>query len=238
MEVSVIVSKVCHVKCKQNVIALWTHSPKVGPGLFCFYMLPVGSIIRKYRISFHFYADDSQLYLPLKSNDSLQPHLDCLEDIKYRQRIIFPSSIVTRLKLSSLAHLNLLTHLLENQVTQLALLVKSHVKNLGLIIVSYLRRDRPFSSVVKNGFRQLRIIETLKSILFRHDLAKVIYTFIASHLNYSSALYLGLPQRLLLRLQMVQNAALRLLTGTSKREHIPPISASLHRLPVQFWVQF
>ncbi len=39
----------------------------LGPLLFNLYMLPFVNIIRKYKISFHFYADDSQLYLPLKS---------------------------------------------------------------------------------------------------------------------------------------------------------------------------
>ncbi len=54
----------------------------LGPLLFNLYMLPLGNIIRKYKISFHFYADDSQLYVPLKSRHSLQPLMDCLKDIK------------------------------------------------------------------------------------------------------------------------------------------------------------
>ncbi len=37
---------------------------------------------------------------------------------------------------------------------------------------------------------------------------------------------------------MVQNAAARLLTGTRKREHITPILASLHWLPVRFRIDF
>lgn len=36
----------------------------------------------------------------------------------------------------------------------------------------------------------------------------------------------------------VQNAAARLLTGKSKNEHISPILASLHWLPVHFWIHF
>lgn len=47
-------------------------------------MLPLGSIQRKHGISFHCYADDTQIYLPLKRSDanSLKPELDCLNDIK------------------------------------------------------------------------------------------------------------------------------------------------------------
>ena len=46
-------------------------------------MLPLGQIIQKYNISFHCYADDTQLYLPLKPNDqcNLFSLMNCLEDI-------------------------------------------------------------------------------------------------------------------------------------------------------------
>ncbi len=40
------------------------------------------------------------------------------------------------------------------------------------------------------------------------------------------------------RLQMVQNAAACLLTGIRKYEHISPILASLHWLPVHFRIKF
>lgn len=41
-----------------------------------------------------------------------------------------------------------------------------------------------------------------------------------TRLDYCNGLYIGIDQASLSRLQMVQNAAARLLTGTRKREHI------------------
>lgn len=49
---------------------------------------------------------------------------------------------------------------------------------------------------------------------------------------------LGISQSSLSQLQLVQNAAATLLKGTWKRDHITPILASLHWLPVQFLVDF
>lgn len=38
----------------------------LGPVPFLFEMLPPGSIITEHNLSFHFYADDLQIYLPIK----------------------------------------------------------------------------------------------------------------------------------------------------------------------------
>ncbi len=55
----------------------------LGPTLFSLYMCPLGSICCRYDISYHMYADDTQIYLPLKVGNEhlLQSLLLCLEEV-------------------------------------------------------------------------------------------------------------------------------------------------------------
>ncbi len=80
--------------------------------------------------------------------------------------------------------------------------------------------------------------QTVNNCLSCKDLEIVIHALISSRLDYCNSLYIGLPQSTLSRLQMVQNAAARFLTGTKKRDHITPVLASLHWLPIKLRVDF
>ena len=66
----------------------------------------------------------------------------------------------------------------------------------------------------------------------------LVHAFVTSQLDYCNSLLCGIPSSLLHRLQRIQNTAARILTNTSKFDHITPVLKNLHWLPVQKRVEF
>ncbi len=66
----------------------------------------------------------------------------------------------------------------------------------------------------------------------------LIHAFMTSRLDYCNALLGGCSACLINKLQMVQNAAARVLTRTRKCDHISPVMSTLHWLPIKHCLDF
>jgi hypothetical protein len=67
---------------------------------------------------------------------------------------------------------------------------------------------------------------------------KCIHAFVTSRLDYCNALLSGYPDKALNKLQLVLNTATIFLTRTKRFDHITPVLASLHCLPVKARADF
>ncbi len=113
----------------------------------------------------------------------------------------------------------------------------STVKNLGVILDSNLSFENHISHVTKTAFFHLRNIGKLRNMLSVSDAEKLVHAFMTSRLDYCNALLGGCPD-LINKLQIVQNAAARVLTRSRKYDHINPILQSLHWLPIKFRISY
>ncbi len=69
------------------------------------------------------------------------------------------------------------------------------------------------------------------------DAENLVHAFMTTRLDYCNAL-LGGPASSINKLQIVQNAAARVLTRSRKYDHITPIVQSLHWLPIKFRISY
>ncbi len=114
----------------------------------------------------------------------------------------------------------------------------STVKNLGVILDSNLSFENHISNVTKTAFFHLRNSVKLRNMLPVSDSEKLVHAFMTSRLDYCNALLAGCPASSINKLQIVQNAAARVLTRSRKYDHITPILQSLHWLPIKFRISY
>jgi len=72
----------------------------------------------------------------------------------------------------------------------------------------------------------------------KQDLEKLVHAFVFSKLDYCNSIFTGLTKKSLRKLQLIKNAAARVLTRTKKTDHITPVLRSLHWLPVSERIDF
>ncbi len=77
-----------------------------------------------------------------------------------------------------------------------------------------------------------------KTFLTEHAAQHLVQALVISRLDYCNALLAGLPSKTIKPLQMIQNAAARLVFNEPKRAHVTPFFVSLHWLPVAARIQF
>ncbi len=93
-------------------------------------------------------------------------------------------------------------------------------------------------AVTKSAYYHLKNIARIRCFVSSQDLEKLVHAFITSRVDYCNGLLTGLPRKTIRQLQLIQNAAARILTRTRKSEHITPVLRSLHWLPVTFRIDF
>jgi len=74
--------------------------------------------------------------------------------------------------------------------------------------------------------------------LFEDASKTLVQAFVSCHLDYCNLLFFGISEGLMNRLQSVQNAAARLVTGTRRSDLISPVLRQLHWLLVCLRVDF
>ena len=212
----------------------------LGPLLFSLYTTPLGQVIRKYTgVKYHFYADDTQLFIHLSPDDSLKSFdrlKSCLNDIQVwmsenklklnpdkTEFIVFGAK--DRYKwLSDSFPVNILGNCLSPTDV---------VRNLGVLFDAKFCFTNHVNSVIKSCFISLRDLHRIRRFLSVDTSVVIANALVSSRLDYCNSLFRSLSSRNATRLQYVQNALARFVTGASKYTHITSTLRTLHWLPIR-----
>ena len=111
-------------------------------------------------------------------------------------------------------------------------------RDIGVIFYCTLSMRPQVNFVVKSAFYQLRNIARIRKYLSAKTIELLVHAFVSSKLDFCNSLLYGIPKHLLRKLQSVQNAAARLVTSSSKYDHLTSLLMQLHWLPIAEPIKF
>ena len=150
-----------------------------------------------------------------------------MNDSKTQIIIFGPTKVLSEIKIHGL-----------NIGTDVTIRFQSTVKNLGVLMDSGLTFEDQVVKLKKQCFRTLRNIYKIRFLLSREQLKTVVNSLVVSCLDYCNCLFYGISERLLHQLQVIQNAAAKLVTGKYKYDHVGDDLRNLHWLNIKQRVIF
>jgi len=215
----------------------------LGPLLYILYTAELAHIVARHGLSLHQYADDLQVYISTTVDDAALAAdrlAVCLADMGTWLKASRLRLNPTKTQVMWLGSQQMLARLDIDEVPVLSstIPVQQSARDLGVVIDSRLSLSEQVASVCRSGYYQLRQLRQAVRCSSMDATKTIVQAFITSRLDSCNALYYGISDELMRRLQSVQNAAARLITGTRRGDHITPVLLQLHWLPVRQRVDF
>ena len=213
----------------------------LGPFLFSVYVSPIAEVITSHGIQFHQYADDTQLYVAVKTESDIRKLEECTIAIRDwftrngmllnpdKSEVLLVARKANAIKFASGAGVC---------VAGSDIVFSVQLKSLGVVIDQSLSFDLHVGNIVKASNFNIRALRHIRPMLDKTVANTIACSIVSTRLDYCNSLLYGMSVNNIGRLQRVQNTLARVVAGTRKRDHITPVLRDLHWLPIARRIEY
>ncbi len=180
----------------------------LDPSFLSTYTTLLGPIIQAHGFSYHFYTDDTQLYLSFRPDDATVAARisGCLADISTWMKDHLQLNLA-KTELLVFPATPTLQHDFTIQLGSSTITPSASVRNLGVIFDDQLTFKEHIAKTARSCRFALHNIRKIRPFLTEHAAQLLVQALVISRLDYCNALLAGLPSNTIKPLQMIQNAA-------------------------------
>ncbi len=219
---------------------------KLGPLLFASYIAPLSTVVSKTDVDDEKFADDEQLALAFKpkpvqnQNNSKFNMEDCIIDVRdflFKNMLANNGDKTEFLLVGSPQQLKKVDFG-SIKVGNVEVKAVDKVRNLGVIFDKHMTMEDHVNKLSGTCFGNIKSLSEIRENISDTHAKIVTNAMVTSHLDYGNALLYGIHKKLTNKLQLVQNAAARVIDKKQKYDHITETRKKLHWLPMEARSEF